>query len=361
MRERLTLEKSLSSPAYLRLSLAAALVLRATSGRFYRDIQLHCINLLLTYPESCQANCAYCGLARARRGGLPERSFIRVDWPTLPTEEIIARMKNYQQQVKRVCLSMVTHQAAYQDTVAVSGKILSELKAPLSVLIAPPLLNEERLKQLKFLGVDTVGIGLDAASERVFQRTRGRGVPSSLSWKHYWQTLELSREVFGSYKVNAHIIVGIGETDQELTEIFYRLKDRQIWCYLFCFYPEEGSAMARRRRPSLRRFHRLQLVKYLIEKKGLTREQIGFSEDGDINHLYIPSPLAEQASAWREPFLTGGCPDREGNLVCSRPFGSYRPGESFRDFPFLPEEQDRRKISQELKLSELFPVNEVEQ
>ena len=41
-----------------------------------------------------------------------------------------------------------------------------------------------------------------------------------------------------------------------------------------------------------------------------------------------------------DPFRTDGCPDREGAVACNRPYGSYRPGEAFRDYPFAPEAAD---------------------
>ena len=56
-----------SSPDQVRLSLAAALTLGLAEGRFYRNARLGCINLLLTYPGGCKANCAFCGLARESR------------------------------------------------------------------------------------------------------------------------------------------------------------------------------------------------------------------------------------------------------------------------------------------------------
>src|SRR3972149_2751930 len=89
------LDPKLESPEYVRISLAAAIVLGVQPGRFYRDVRLTCINLLLAYNDGCHANCAYCGLARGRPGGYDEKSFIRVAWPMLSTEDLIERMAKY--------------------------------------------------------------------------------------------------------------------------------------------------------------------------------------------------------------------------------------------------------------------------
>ncbi|MDP2953592.1 MAG: radical SAM protein [Chloroflexota bacterium] len=342
-----------ASPDYVRTSLAAAMVLGAARGRFYRDVQLHCVNLLLTYPEGCAARCAYCGLSRSRLGDFDRKSFIRVEWPTLATEEVVERLARYQREVYRVCLSMVTHPRAYDDIVAIICRLRERVDMPLSALIAPQLFDAPRLAALRELGVDMVGIGLDAASERVFERTRGVGVRGPLSWGRYWQTMEGAREVFGPFRVNAHIMVGIGESDADLVETFRRLRERQVSAYLFSFYPEEGSAMARRRKPSLVRFRRVQLVKYLLEKGEMGEGQISYNKEGRIVRLEVALSLLERAVATGEPFLTGGCPDRAGQLVCTRPFGSYRPGEPFRDFPFRPLEEDAVRIRKELRLEQL--------
>ena len=58
----------LSSPDYLQMSLAAAMTLGLKEGLFYRNARLYCLNLLLTYPQGCHANCAYCGLQKSREG-----------------------------------------------------------------------------------------------------------------------------------------------------------------------------------------------------------------------------------------------------------------------------------------------------
>ena len=350
-------EARLSSPEYLRTSLAAAMVLGVRPGRFYRDIKLGCINLLLTYPDGCRANCAYCGLSRSRPGDFGRKSFIRVDWPTLATEEVLDRMVSRQSDIRRVCLSMVTHPRAYADTATLAEIILGRVHRPLSVLIAPSLSDRDHLRELRSIGVDIIGIGLDAASEQVFERTRGKGVRSPLSplsWKRYWHIVEASRELFGPFKVNVHLMVGIGESDRELVEMLRRLRDMQVAAYLFPFYPEEGSRMARRRRPSLVRVRRLQLAKHLIEEERMGIERIGFDGRGRITRLELPVAILDGAISSGIPFLSGGCPDRDGDLVCTRPFGSYRPGEPFRDFPFLPDEEDLVKVRRELSLPGLL-------
>ena len=90
------LTPNMRSPEYVQMSTAAAITLGIMGGRMHRCACTRCLNLLLTYPEGCRANCAYCGLARHREAerDYADRNFIRVDWPAVPlarTIDIVAQ------------------------------------------------------------------------------------------------------------------------------------------------------------------------------------------------------------------------------------------------------------------------------
>ncbi len=344
------------SPDYVSISLASAIALGLRSGRFYRDARPTCANLLLTYPQTCLANCAYCGLARERPGRAGDKSFIRVEWPVVPAGIVLDRLTTAGSEVKRVCLSMVTHGQAYGDTLDVVGRLKAALETPLSVLIAPNLFNRQRLAELKTAGADMIGVGLDAASERVFELRRGRGVRGGLSWAMYWRILEAAVAVFGIGRVNCHLVVGLGETDADIITTVQRLKGLGVAAYLFSFYPEPDSRMARARPPSLVRWRRLQLVKHLLEGGRMEPEQVGFDDKGRIARLDIDGEDLEAVILGGLPFMTDGCPGRDGSLACNRPFGSYRPGRPFRDYPFPPTPADVRRSVRQLRLEQLLPI-----
>jgi biotin synthase len=54
-----------------------------------------------------------------------------------------------------------------------------------------------------------------------------------------------------------------------------------------------------------------------------------------------------------QAFMTDGCPGGKGRPGCTRPFGSYRPTDPFRDYPFAPEASDLAEIRQSLGLGDL--------
>lgn len=345
------------SPDYVRISAASAMALRLKSGRFSRDFKFGGINLLLNYEDGCKSDCGYCGLARTRPGNYEDQSFIRVDWPLYDTDTVIERVARYEENMTRLCISMVTHGSAYKDTLDITERIAKNVKTPLSLLVAPPTLNRSRLEILKEAGADMIGVGLDAVSERVFFDRRTNVPNGSLKWSNYWDIIEASRDIYGPWKVNIHTVVGLGETDKELVDIFYQLRDNEILAYLFSFNPEPDSRMGNYPRATITRWRRIQLVKHMIEKYDLKRDKIDFDDQGNMiklkdNNFEIDHFLQTLDNG--TPFETGGCPSADGEPGCTRPYGSYRPSESFRDFPFTPEDDDLKLIREELNMQDLF-------
>lgn len=343
-----------SSPEWVRISYASAIALRVKPGRFTEDFPFGGINLLLTYDEGCLSDCGYCGLARSRNGSYDEKSFIRVEWPLIRTDELVERMARYQDKLTRLCISMVTHGHAYRDTLDITRRIRAKVKTPLSLLVAPPTLNEEKLRAFKDAGADMIGIGLDAATEALFKSIRSDVPKGGLDWKQYWEIIDHSREIFGPWKVNCHVMVGLGETDRELMDRFGQLLDREIFSYLFCFHPEPDSRLADHEKSSIRRWRRVQLAKFLLEERGLPADSFTYDDQGALVGLEASDDLVDDVVEAGHAFQTNGCPGEKGEPGCTRPMGSWRPTESPRDYPWSPTKDDERRIREELNLPELL-------
>jgi biotin synthase len=338
------------SPDWVRISMASAYALRFRSGRFSRDFDFGGINLLLNYDEGCLSDCGFCGLARTRPGTYSDKSFIRVDWPLVRTDELVDRMVRRSDILTRLCISMVTHGHAYRDTCDITARIVERVPAPLSILVAPPTLNHERLTEFKRLGVDMIGIGLDAVTEDLFRSIRTDVPAGGLKWEQYWQTVDDAREIFGPWKVNVHTLVGLGERDVDLIDIFVRLRDRQIFSYLFCFNPEPDSRMADHPKSPIARWRRVQLARHLVEVEGYGPADFVFDDEGDLVDMGGDTRLVSAAVDTGVPFMTNGCPGEKGEPGCTRPYGSYRPSEPFRDFPFAPTQADLAEVRTQLAL-----------
>jgi lipoyl synthase len=342
------------SPEWVRISMASAIALRYRSGRFTRDFAFGGINLLLDYTEGCLSDCAYCGLARTRPGKYDDKSFIRVEWPLVQTDDFVERMLRRRETLTRICISMVTHGRSYRDTLDITRRITSRLDVPLSILVAPPTLDRERLVSLKDAGADMIGIGLDAVTKDLFRELRTDVPQGGLRWDKYWEIVGHARAIFGPWKVNCHTLVGIGETDRDLVAMFEHLRGREIYSYLFSFNPEPDSRLGHAPRAPLTRWRRIQLVKYMLEAEGIDPAVCEFDDAGALVRLRLSRERVLETIWKGEPFMTNGCPGPNGEPGCTRPYGSYRPSEAFRDFPFLPIADDRIGIIEDLRLDELL-------
>jgi biotin synthase len=175
------------------------------------------------------------------------------------------------------------------------------------------------------------------------------------TWKRHWEMIQAARNIYGPMNVNCHVIVGLGETDRDLIDLFVCLSREKIEAYIFSFNPELGTQMQSMPRASITRHRRVQLAKHLIETAQLSRANICFDDNGMIAALDMPEDVIEEAILSPVTFMTDGCPDREGVMSCNRPYGSYRPGEEFRDYPFVPERQDIAVIRTQLNVEALHP------
>ena len=111
--------------------------------------------------------------------------------------------------------------------------------------------------------------------------------------------------------------------------------------------------MAGHPKSALRRWRRIQLAKHLIESEGFTAGRFDFDADGNLAALDGDGTVVERSVESGIPFMTNGCPGAGGEPGCTRPYGSYRPSEPIRDFPFLPDADDLAGIRSDLALEEL--------
>lgn len=348
---------TMRSPTYVQLSTAAAITLGLIPGKMHRCGCTRCLNLLLTYPEGCRANCAYCGLARHREAATnyADRNFIRVDWPAVPLDEVIARVADQgdASPFHRMCISMITHPNSDADTPAVLEKWMTRIpsaRIPVSILSNPTTMGRADVQRLHDLGADIFTVALDACTPTVFERTRGKGVDSPHRWATYWRVFEEAREIFGPTRIGMHLIVGLGETDREVLEICRRLHAVGGHSHLFCFYPERGSLMDHVPAPARARWRRIQLARYLLEYKDHPFDALHFSQDGELLDFGMVAEPLDAIIRTGVPFRTSGCPGKERDDIsaCDRPYGDSPPSD-IASYPFQPNGHDLRTIRRQLK------------
>jgi biotin synthase len=349
---------TMTSPEYVQISTAAAITLGLMSGDMYNCSCTRCLNLLLTYPEGCRANCAYCGLARHREADrdYADRNFIRVDWPAVPMAQIadIVAKDGADSPFHRMCISMITHPRSDMDTFAVLKTWTDRVDpddVPISILSNPTTMTREDVSKLRDMGSDIFTVSMDAATPELFDRTRGKGVQSPHTWKKYWEILEDARDIFGPKKFGAHIIIGMGETEYEALHLVQKIVDMGGHSHMFCFFPEKGSLMDHLPATPRDQWRRVQLARYMIDYCGVRVDQMKFDEEGRVQDFGLPKPETEMIVETGIAFRTSGCPGKfaEDISACDRPYGDS-PVSDIASYPFKPEGVHMKKIRQQLNM-----------
>jgi biotin synthase len=347
------------SPEYVQLSTAAAITLGLVPGVMHRTACTHCLNLLMTYPEGCRANCTYCGLARHREESrdYADRNFIRVDWPTVRVDEMLERIARGgdKGQFQRMCISMITHPDSDHDTQVMLRRWMEVAPhIPVSILSNPTTMDKQDLIDLKAMGADIFTVALDAVTPEIFERTRGKTVQSPHSWDKYWQTIEWAAEIYGPEKFGAHLICGMGETEQEILEVCQKMKDMGGHNHMFAFFPEKGSMMEDWDPVPQDHWRRVQLGRFLIDYAGGRYEEMRFDAHGRVEDFGYPRDELEAIISSGKPFQTSGCPGKDDEEVsaCNRPYGDSSPSD-IRSFPFALNKEDVEIVRRQMRLQDL--------
>ncbi|MEK6749014.1 MAG: radical SAM protein [Pseudomonadota bacterium] len=345
---------NLRSPEYVQLSTAAAATVGLIQGQMYRTSCTHCLNLLVTYPEGCRANCSYCGLARHREESrdYADRNFIRVDWPTVRYDELIARVKQGADRgaIERMCISMITHPDSDADTVVLLRQWMGELPhIPVSILSNPTTMDYQDLVVLRDLGADIFTVALDAVTPAIFERTRGKTVASPHTWEKYWQAIEWAAEIFGPEKFGAHLICGLGETEREILEVAQHIRDLGGHNHMFAFFPERGSMMEDWSPAPQAHWRRVQLARFIIDYAGGDLRDMQFNEAGQVVDFGVAAGELASLIESGKPFQTSGCPGKADNEVsaCNRPYGDSSVSD-IRSFPFALHADDVSVVRRQL-------------
>jgi biotin synthase-related radical SAM superfamily protein len=328
------------SPDYARISSATAISLGLTKGRLYRGAKNRCANLLVHYPEGCAASCAYCGLAKTRTGSYDQKTFIMVQWPLFSMDAIMEAINNGPEYVRRTCISMITNGRCARDAIAMTERLIKHTKIPISILISPTVLKVDDLKAMKENGADKIGVAIDLATPELFDMYRGNGVAGPHRWEKYWQTLAHGLEIFGERNVGTHLMVGMGETEQEMVSIMQRSWNIGAVNHLFSFFAEPGSRLETRKQPPWSSYLRVQLSRYLIEEKSVSASTMAFDKDGHIIDFGVPKEDIAEIIRLGIPFMTSGCLDDDEQVACNRPFGNCLPGEKQWNYPYPPNKEE---------------------
>ncbi len=292
--------------------------------------------------DRCTANCAFC--AQARTSQAPADRLSLVTWPIFPFSQVMSKLSEKKGHVpfKRICIQTIIYPNLKDDLLYMVSHIhKSAPQIPISVAIPP--MSETYLRRLKEINVDRIGISLDAVTPELFNNIKGTEVDGPFTWKNHLHALESAITIFGSNQTTTHLMIGLGEKEDDVVNCMQELTDKGITIGLFPFTPLPGTILAQNSRPSLAQYRRLQLAHYLIKHKMARAEQMTFSSsEGKITDFGLSPNILKRVILNGEAFKTSGCPS------CNRPFFTERPSGPLYNFPFLPSANQLIKIQQQL-------------
>ena len=82
-----------------------------------------------------------------------------------------------------------------------------------------------------------------AVIPRFSLKLREKIVKDLIEWEAHWAALRYALEIFGEKKVTTHLIVGVGETDEDAMRLMSKLFPMGINPALFRFTPTPGTLL----------------------------------------------------------------------------------------------------------------------
>jgi biotin synthase-related radical SAM superfamily protein len=198
-------------------------------GRF-EPVALHCPRqAYITVSGTCVFHCRYCPVP-----GLPGRRK-EVDEIARMVEDVVDRVDAIS--ITSGVAASIEEEEAYVCKVVAA---LLPFGLPIGVSIYP---GPETPARLHALGVAEVKFNLEAATEALFA-----DMCPGLSWEAVREALSSSVALFGRGRVYSNILVGLGETDEDLERVMEELAGAGVIPVLRPLTP--AGSLAGRSRPS---------------------------------------------------------------------------------------------------------------
>ena len=323
----------------IRVSIGSASVLGLYESKRFNALPTTCY--LMTYKEGhCTANCGFCPQARESESSTELLS--RVSWPIFSFKEFLTKLKYLPptKRFKRICIQTLNYFQNFQDLNEIISQIKKNSEIPISVAIPP--MSKDKLEHLKLIGVERIGIALDAATPEIFENVKGKEVKSPYNWENHFQNLKEALEIFPEGFVTTHLIVGLGETSKEILKLISELHDLKIKVSLFAFMPIKGTKLEHLPQPELINFRKIQLGRYLLVNGLKNLNDFTFNNIGDVIKFNLNKRDLWSVISNTDAFLTSGCSG------CNRPYYTSRPSGPMYNYPRNISKNEKEDIFESL-------------
>ncbi len=260
----------------------------------------------LMVGDKCVGNCGFCSQARSSTAA--HKFLSRVIWPEVGEEIIPYLQAAYEQgHIQQVCLQFLNTPEGIA-TIADTLKKLAPIGVPL--VVSGYVQSLEQAQQVFDAGATRLGLALDAATPELFAQVK------SGSFQQRWELLQACSKAFPG-KITTHLIVGLGESEEEMLAQLKACIAAGVRVGLFAFTPLPGTRLAGKEAPTIGKYRRLQMARYLL-MMGVAPEELVCNSKGRI---VVEQDKYAAVIAQGQAFQTSGC---DG---CNRPYYNERPGQ----------------------------------
>lgn len=267
--------------------------------------------------EKCSNNCGFCPQARDSKDDGSHLS--RIVWPEYDEDDVVNRLKSAKASgaMKRACIQFTLCNGSFDRAKSLATRIKNEVGMPLSVSLNVPSVDNAR--ELIEAGASRVSIALDAANADLHTQIKG----SSFDEK-----LKLIRQCVALFpgQISTHIIIGLGETEEQALKLISEMYNLDVSVGLFAFTPVRGTKLEKQSPPDIGCYRRVQIANYLLKHSIISFDKLNF-EDGRLTGIDLPKSEIARALSSGKAFETAGC---DG---CNRPYYNERPGGTIYNYP----------------------------
>lgn len=301
---------------------------------------------LQIYTEKrCKANCLFCAQASGSSADLTR--IARGLYIPFSLDAVIGRLakayeKNY---LERACIQTALYDSWWEDTVYLIKRIRKESNIPISVSVFP--LDTGKYEELKNMGVNELVVPLDACTPELFDKIKGKKTGGPYSWKTHIDGIKRASLIFE--KVGTHLIIGVGENDEEAIRIISDLANDNVNTALFSYTFIHGSQLKetdKTEEENIRHYRTVQLARYLILEKLASYSDMKF-KDGMLINFGVDFQVILDLIKDGRAFRTSGCPG------CNRPMANERFSNMF-NFPKELSAIEKEKIKNDLGLTQTY-------
>jgi biotin synthase len=295
---------------------------------------------LQIYTEKrCNANCQFCAQAKGSSSDLTH--IARGMYIPYEFEAVVSRLKMAYDRgyLARACIQTALYDSWWWDTVHLIKKIRENSQIPISLSVFP--VSNERFEVIRSLNVNEIVIPLDACTPELFENIKGKSAGGPYSWESHIDGIKRAARIW--QKVGTHLMIGLGETDEDAIRVISELGENNVNAALFSYTYIPGTQFEVADKPQseiIRHYRAVQLARHLIIEKLADYPDMRFENniicDFGIDKNVLLSVI-EDGSA----FQTSGCPD------CNRPMANETFSQIF-NFPKKPGDDEKENIKREL-------------